>query len=397
MKRVRGWAAVFCMMFAITNAIGGDEKGNGGAVVTCFNPDQTVQSTRLLDFYEAKVMRDIDYELGMPNVPSSGKVKYALDRLHRLDRDRAITYQERAEAFLANALFIDEVILPDTKDFGLVPIPAHCKIEQLAIQKNPVFPEDKRYWISKAIWNRLDEDQRAGLILHEIVYGEALALGQTTSVNARYFTSLVASDHFMSMNGSEYASILKLIGFSSGPMGDLSWLMQPISLPDACATYDYSVDLTRYIYNPAGEPLRFTVGGIPQWMTLQPSGLILGAPDKADIGSTSTFDIGVLSKEKGMIGTATVRVIKCSIGGNTQISAIANQALNVDLASLVGVVGHLLSFSKDSGPAWMMISSDGRIFGTPRKSDIGTNAFQVRIIDSDGTTRIFTLLVTVSQ
>lgn len=83
--------------------------------------------------------------------------------------------------------------MPDIQDSLVRVFPRGCKIEQIAIQKEPAFPEDKRFTVSKDLWDLLDEDNKAGLVLHEIIYREALLYGHEDSVNARYVNSIWTS------------------------------------------------------------------------------------------------------------------------------------------------------------------------------------------------------------
>ncbi|VGO22463.1 hypothetical protein SCARR_04546 [Pontiella sulfatireligans] len=46
--------------------------------------------------------------------------------------------------------------------------------------------------------------------------------------------------------------------------------------------------------------------------------------------------------------------------------------------------GDELTFFKDSGPAWLTVSSAGVLSGTPADSDVGMNYFSVRVVDPDG-------------
>lgn len=46
--------------------------------------------------------------------------------------------------------------------------------------------------------------------------------------------------------------------------------------------------------------------------------------------------------------------------------------------------GDVLIFSKISGPAWLNVSSNGELTGTPTSGDIGTNQWTVRVADGGG-------------
>ena len=61
-----------------------------------------------------------------------------------------------------------------------------AKVVQIALQKEPEFPGQKRYTINKDLWDRMDDVGKAGLIFDEILYTVALEAGAKDSVGVRY-------------------------------------------------------------------------------------------------------------------------------------------------------------------------------------------------------------------
>jgi hypothetical protein len=154
----------------------GYEAGNGGNVVVCRDGEGVIESVELLDYYEGRELSSkLHPALGPNSLTQIEKARYALQRLRRLDGARADGYQASAEKFFAEAAFVKNQILPDTKDYGYVPLPANCKIEQIAVQHTVV--DGKRYHINQDLWNLLTADHQAGLILHEVIYHDALGQG----------------------------------------------------------------------------------------------------------------------------------------------------------------------------------------------------------------------------
>ena len=71
------------------------------------------------------------------------------------------------------------------------------------------------------------------------------------------------------------------------------------------------------------------------------------------------------------------------------------------VGSLVGYAddadqGDVLTYSKQSGPAWLQVSSQGTLSGTPTFDDVGLNEFTVRVTDPSGAYGEATLQVTVT-
>src|SRR5450432_3077511 len=94
--------------------------------------------------------------------------------------------------------------LQGISDHGYIPVPPGCRIEQLAIQLKDDDGDGKRYLIDEDYWKGLDNDHRAGLILHEITYREAISLGAKDSIKTRYYTALISSLKPEEMSVDEY-------------------------------------------------------------------------------------------------------------------------------------------------------------------------------------------------
>ncbi len=188
--------------------------GNGGDGVVCRDAHKKIISVQLLDFYEAKTQRGIQHDLGGTHLSPIDKVFVALDRLKRLSPLRAQIYREQAKKFFDETLMLSGVQLVDIPDSQHIQVPNGCTIEQLAIQREPQQPEDKRFTINADLWNLLDSDNKAGLILHEIIYREALSERQSNSISTRYFNSLYTSHKIDSLSLEEFISRLNKNNFN---------------------------------------------------------------------------------------------------------------------------------------------------------------------------------------
>lgn len=191
------------------------QDGNGGDVITCPN----VKEATLLDFQEGK-RRGFAIDLGTPNLSLREKVSIYLKRIERLTPVRAKIYREEAEKMLVdiekyqatgenlqqNILFTEEeqVDIPDS-DHRM--IPPNCKIEQIAVQRLPQFDEDRFYTINIGLWKRLNQDHKAGLIMHEVIFKELIEHGHPNSVTARYLNTLFASKKSETMTLEQYVEV----------------------------------------------------------------------------------------------------------------------------------------------------------------------------------------------
>jgi len=194
----------------IVCAAGGDEKGNGGNLVICRDPLGKIARVELLDYYEAKVMR------GMKLLSSEANfneiLSQILENLGKINPGQAKKYQEKASTFFENAKFYSGVQFVNIDDSLHIFLPKGCAVEQVAVQKKPQFPEDRLFNINKDLWDLMSEMDRAGLILHEIIYSELLTLGQKESTRTRYFNASMARGDFSNISPKAYHELAKLVG-----------------------------------------------------------------------------------------------------------------------------------------------------------------------------------------
>lgn len=191
----------------------GNDRGHGGGVVVCRDQNRQVKSIELLDFHENRILRDIEPELGENTLSYNAKLEIVLARIEKLDPVRARRYRAKVLDFPSKTKFTEGVILPNTNDFGHVPLAEGCEIEQLASQRDIRLPQDKSYLISKELWEHplLSNSSRAGLILHEIVYFDALQLGHQNSMYSRYYVALMSSRRAEFMDKTAYNDLMEKI------------------------------------------------------------------------------------------------------------------------------------------------------------------------------------------
>lgn len=59
--------------------------------------------------------------------------------------------------------------------------------------------------------------------------------------------------------------------------------------------------------------------------------------------------------------------------------------------------GDSLVFSKIEGPEWLSVAEDGSLSGSPRKKELGTNLFKIRVTGASGKTDTMTLVIEVRK
>jgi hypothetical protein len=191
--------------------------GNGGDGVVCRDSDKVIRSIELLDFYEARVLRSAVIDLGAAPTLEA-RMQVALQRLERVSPRRAQSYLLTMNQFFENAQFLKDTELVDVEDSLHLILPKGCKIEQLVIQRPKVLPGEMMYSVNQDLWDHLDLTQRAGLILHEVVYREAIESAHSDSRAARYLTALIASPKFETISQIEFVELLKMLKFTKAEL-----------------------------------------------------------------------------------------------------------------------------------------------------------------------------------
>jgi hypothetical protein len=224
---------------------GGNGVGNGGKGVVCRSANGQVSSVRLLDYYEADV-RGIKIDLGSPELSVDDKLELAIGRLKQTDSVRATRYTARVADFFnpANTKFLKGTVLESTNDSYEDSFPAGCTVENLVVRKQPEFPEDRLWTVSQDLWDAVKNDDKAGLVLHEVIYDDVLTqtAPQQNSINARYYNSYLSADKLTTMAIQPYVQFMQQLQFGTATI------------------YGVAADLrAAVLFYDSGKPKYFTV------------------------------------------------------------------------------------------------------------------------------------------
>lgn len=204
--------SIFTESFSRQDKTNGQERGNGGDVLVCVQPDGS-STYEMLDYYEARRRGNVT------STPMGGTwqehARAILTRLSRIDPSRAADWQARISDFEQRVAYLPHSNLPDVPDTSLTILPSSCHLEQTAIFGGNRFPgEEQSYFIvSNDIWDRMDTVNKAALVLHEIIY-DSLSGEDVDSRRARYLNGEIGSDKVVSISLREWNVILTSLGFS---------------------------------------------------------------------------------------------------------------------------------------------------------------------------------------
>jgi hypothetical protein len=173
---------------------GGDEVGNGGNALLCLQPDGKT-TTRFFDYYEASVLNPgIKPDLGASGLSVMEKVDVVLQRMKTVSPQRAAKYRQFILSIFTDDHFVnDELVQVDDSNNPIMP--ANCRLQQLALHLNPKFDLYKKTVLfDKNLFEKLSNDDKAGILLHEAVYNELILLGKTgDSSGVRFLTAVFSS------------------------------------------------------------------------------------------------------------------------------------------------------------------------------------------------------------
>ena len=204
---------VMALLFSM-NAQAGREAGGSKAIVCPDAPPG--KQARLLDFYRGET------EWGFQLAPVEGKdeaeqLVQLAERLKKFDSVRHFGIKQQAAngaarfreqmRFVENANF---TLLNDSSEIG---VPVGCHLELLINQKVNLRPDDKKYRVNAKVWAMLPAFDRAGAMVHELYYKEALDAGTDTADNAAYLTAILASAQFAQLSYWDYFKRLNSAGF----------------------------------------------------------------------------------------------------------------------------------------------------------------------------------------
>ena len=147
----------------------------------------------------------------------------------------------------------------------------------------------------------------------------------------------------------------------------------------------FDFDLTQYVTDPENDPLTFIKLAGPGWLRVSAGGQITGTPQESDLGKfTARFEVndGVNRVAVDAFGEVIKKIVQPPSWKEDPIrfTAFVNQPFNETLVDKVdNPSGRTLTFTKQSGAAWLNVGSAGGISGKPGDLDVGQNNFRVTV------------------
>ena len=178
--------------------------------------------------------------------------------------------------------------------------------------------------------------------------------------------------------------------------------IDPISGAIANQDSPYTGNIATLASDEDGDEMTFTKVSGPVWLNIGNNGVITGTPDRDDIGANQW----IVSVNDGNGGTdqATLNIQVMEV--NYPPEFIEDPIVEIDAYEDAIYSSSIyddaedpdsdqLTFTKVSGPAWLVVAEDGALSGTPLQDDIGTYTYSVSANDGKGGIAEAGLLITV--
>lgn len=169
----------------------GFDRGNGGDVVQCSNPNGET-SLQLLDLYELKIRSNFSLWNKLDGDHYAEVLEKVLLRIKLRYPHLEISFQELLNDFNNEVSFVSDDDLQEINDEGHVSIAPNCILKQIAVQFRSTDLSQRRYYIKKDLWAKLSPIDQAALILHELTYRRLILHTSDTEPTSNEFRGYIA-------------------------------------------------------------------------------------------------------------------------------------------------------------------------------------------------------------
>ena len=186
------------------------------------------------------------------------------------------------------------------------------------------------------------------------------------------------------------------------------WSGNPLTGANATEDTAYSANLSASAADvDPGASLTFAKVGGPSWLSVALDGTVSGTPTNSDVGG-NVFTVSVSDGIAPAVeATLIITVVNTNdapvFTSNPIVAAGAVEGVDYTGRTLAGSAtdadadaGDVVTYSRVSGPAWLLVGADGTLSGTPPAGSAGVNSFVVRATDSAPARADVTLEITVT-
>jgi hypothetical protein len=213
--------------------------GNGGDVLVC---DSRMPRVQLLDFAETRILRQKAIQLVEPPGDTYDEKLLALQgRINHRFSSLGRALAKEIEYFERTNVKLDDLELEDIQDsfhkFHL----SGCEVRQIANQSIPLVDDDPSFILDNRLWLQLSEFDKAGLVLHEVLYRMGLRYALEHSAGVRYLVSLFFDDDLDGITDKQWIQAFMLSRMKYYEVEDARFPLF-IGLKDTCEVTPGNLD-----------------------------------------------------------------------------------------------------------------------------------------------------------
>lgn len=158
---------VFAFLLAAPTAFAQYVVRNGGYVVSCRN-----QVPLALEVAEAQAQGlTMDYS---PARSFQVKVSDLIGRMRPVNQEKAAKYTRWLQQWPQQVRWHARIEMTGPNDQGAIQLKPGCRMRIAIVQTNESRFGFQEYAIDSLLWQSLDEDQKAALVMHEFIYRDIL-------------------------------------------------------------------------------------------------------------------------------------------------------------------------------------------------------------------------------
>lgn len=224
-----GLIFIVIVFFASTGFSGEVNVGNGSLGLECLDADFHETRVRFVDVHEFESILGFPLPLEKLHENNSDSDESEWDLLAHFARlafsplqswspNRFEIYLNWLHEFKNKTHFSDSENLFVPHDARYNYLLRDCRQQKevvLVLQIPRPLRSEPRYIINSNYWNELLIKDKVGILVHEILYREAIELGQSDSENVRQLTQFLLSRTFKDLDEIEYFNQIKRAGFST--------------------------------------------------------------------------------------------------------------------------------------------------------------------------------------
>ena len=220
----------FIIVFFASPGFSGEVNvGNGSLGLECLDADFHETRVRFVDVHEFESMLGFPLPIEKWNKNRSDSDELEWDFLARLalqvfsplqiwSPNRFEVYLNWLQEFKSKSHFSgsENLFIPHDARYNY--LLKNCRQQNevvLVLQIPRPLRSEPRYIINSNYWNYLLIKDKVGILVHEILYREAIELGQSDSENVRQLTQFLLSRTYKDLNEIEYFNQIKRAGFGA--------------------------------------------------------------------------------------------------------------------------------------------------------------------------------------